>query len=540
MATVQRYVDTGSTAGGDGTTTATSGGTRAYASLSDWEANQGSTATDDYIVDCAATDTGSGNVADTAGSVNIDFAAITTGSVTIQQTGSARNTGNTFIDTGKYRLIINGTCIRPVKNTTLRGLQLDCTSTGGFTSAINLTSPASLNGLTIEYCRIRSAGRSCISTNASGAASYGGTNPFRNNVFVLSAGTACIDIAGPLHGSITYDLYQNTFYSNGSKPGAIFSGMGGSGTQALNVKNNVVANTTNPFTLPASGAVVTTTTDYNWTDDGADGTTNEQNLPAHGSTFTSAGTGTSADFSLLAALATGGQVGSITDDILGATRGSGADCDAGAFEFADGGGTNEGTGSGTVPSVTGAASGTPVITGSAAGTLPSATGAAAGSPVVSGSAAGTLSSTTGAASGTPVITGTGAGTVPSVTGSAANTTTGTGAGTLPSLTGSGVGTPVIVGSTDGTVPSLTGAASGAPIVTGIAAAVLPSLTGSASGTPIIVGSGAGTLPRLTGEATDGLSLEVPPTRGAYTGAAAAKATYTKGAGGRATYTGANT
>jgi hypothetical protein len=203
-------------------------------------------------------------------------------------------------------------------------------------------------------------------------------------------------------------------------------------------------------------------------------------------------------------------------------------------------GTITGTGAATLPALTASASGTPVITGSAAGTLPSATGAAAGSPVVSGSAAGTLSSTTGAASGTPVITGTGAGTVPSVTGSAANTTTGTGAGTLPSLTGSGVGTPVIVGSTDGTVPSLTGAASGAPIVTGIAAAVLPSLTGSASGTPIIVGSGAGTLPRLTGEATDGLSLEVPPTRGAYTGAAAAKATYTKGARGRATYTGANT
>jgi hypothetical protein len=84
VATVQRYVDTASSAGGNGTTTSTTGGdaNRAYATLSEWEANQASTGTDDYIVDCAA----SGGAADTT-FVNVNFATITSGSILIQQSG---------------------------------------------------------------------------------------------------------------------------------------------------------------------------------------------------------------------------------------------------------------------------------------------------------------------------------------------------------------------------------------------------------------------------------------------------------------------
>jgi hypothetical protein len=334
MATVQRYVDTGATTGGDGTTSATSGATRAYASLSEWEANQGSTATDDYIVDCAATDTGSGNVADTAGSVNIDFAAITTGSVTIQQTGANANSGDTFIDATKYRLIISGTCIRPVKNTTIRRMQLDCTSASGFVAAINLTSPGRTDGLTVEYCRIRSAARAIMGHNASNPAGVG-TMIVRNNVFVLSAGTAAIDLdsSGTNNGAIDYDIYHNTIYTNGSKPGVRVQDNSGSATQTVNVENNIVANSTNPFDLQASTGSLTVTTNYNWTDDGGDGTTNEQNLS--GTQFTSAGTTFAADFSLTEALATGGAVGSITDDITGTTRGSPPD--AGAYEYVSSG-----------------------------------------------------------------------------------------------------------------------------------------------------------------------------------------------------------
>jgi hypothetical protein len=335
MATVQRYVDTGATTGGDGTTSATSGATRAYASLSEWEANQGATATDDYIVDCAATDTGSGNVADTAGSVNIDFAAITTGSVTIQQTGANANSGNTFIDATKYRLIIAGTCIRPVKNTTIRRMQLDCTSASSFVSAINCTSPGRVDGLTVEYCRIRSAARACMGYNASNPAAVG-TTVIRNNVLVQTAGAAAIDLdsSGANNAACQIDVYHNTIYSQSTDPCVRILDLTGAATQTVNVKNNICANSSNPLDLVASSGSLTTTTDYNWTDDGTDGTTNEQNLPA--SPFTSAGTTFAADFSLTEALATGGAVGSITDDITGATRGSPPD--AGAYEFADAGG----------------------------------------------------------------------------------------------------------------------------------------------------------------------------------------------------------
>jgi hypothetical protein len=330
MATVQRYVDTGATTGGDGTTSATSGATRAYASLSEWEANQGSTATDDYIVDCAATDTGSGNVADTTGTT-INFASITTGSITVQTTGAARNTSDTFIDATKYRIIVAGSCIVPsVANITLRGLQMDCTSASSFVSAINLTSPGRTNGLTVEYCRIRSAARAIMGHNASNPAGVG-TMRVRNNVFVLTAGAAAVDLdsSGTNNGAIDYDIYHNTIYTNGAKPGVRVQDNSGAAVQTVNIENNIVANTTDPFDLQASSGSLTVTTNYNWTDDGGDGTTNEQNLS--GTQFTSAGTTFAADFSLTEALATGGAVGSITDDITGATRGSPPD--AGAYEF---------------------------------------------------------------------------------------------------------------------------------------------------------------------------------------------------------------
>jgi hypothetical protein len=342
VATVQRYVDTASSAGGNGTTTSTTGGdaNRAYATLSEWEANQASTGTDDYIVDCAA----SGGAADTT-FVNVNFATITSGSILIQQSGSNANTGAAVFDTSKYRLSVNGSAFRPNANKiTLRRMQIECTSTGNFVSAISLNS-GSLQNFVVEYCRIRYAGPSGgVSYNASNpSGSVSGTNVFRNNILQgtgASAGggidlqTATTDIAT----ACDVDIYQNTFYLRTSQIGVNIQDWTGAAAQNINIKNNIVANTTNPFNVRADTGSFVAVFDYNWTDDGADGTTNEQNLPAHGSTFTSAGTGTSADFSLLQALATGGQVGSITDDILGDARGTGADCDAGAHEFADAGG----------------------------------------------------------------------------------------------------------------------------------------------------------------------------------------------------------
>jgi hypothetical protein len=545
---IDRFVDTGATTGGDGTTSATSGATRAYASLSEWEANGpwGGDGTEAYSVSCAATDTGSGNVADTTGTT-INFVSITSGSITVQTTGANRNTSDTFIDESKYRIIVAGSCIVPsVANITLRGLQMDCTSASSFVSAINLTSPGRTNGLTVEYCRIRSAARAIMGHNASNPAGVG-TMIVRNNIFVLTAGAAAVDLdsSGTNNGAIDYDIYHNTIYTNGAKPGVRVQDNSGAAVQTVDVKNNIVANTTDPFDLQASSGSLTVTTDYNATDNGTDGTTNEINLQTGSpqtlaDTFTAHGTTFAADFSLVRSINAGAQVGSITDDITGTTRADPPD--VGAYEFVDAGGSVTGEGAGTLPSLTGAASGSPIVTGTAAGTLPSLTGAAAGSPIVSGTAEGTLPSLTGAAAGSPVITGTAAGTLPSLVGAGSNdsTITGTGEGTLPSLTGAASGSPVVTGTAAGTLPSLTGESSGSPVVSGLAAALLPSLSGAGAGTPIIVGTGAGTLPSLTGSATDGIEITIPPTRGVYTKGESVRATFTGSQGGPADYTGANT
>lgn len=52
MATI-RYVNTNSTAGGDGTTNATDGTNRAYASLAEWNTNEATSLSDDHIVYCS-------------------------------------------------------------------------------------------------------------------------------------------------------------------------------------------------------------------------------------------------------------------------------------------------------------------------------------------------------------------------------------------------------------------------------------------------------------------------------------------------------
>ena len=55
MAEVARFVNTGSTPGGDGTTKATAGDNRAYASLNEWESNEETdlvTASDTHVVEC--------------------------------------------------------------------------------------------------------------------------------------------------------------------------------------------------------------------------------------------------------------------------------------------------------------------------------------------------------------------------------------------------------------------------------------------------------------------------------------------------------
>jgi hypothetical protein len=331
MATIQRYVDTAS-AGGDGTTQNTAGADAAYASLNSWEANQTATATDDYIVDCYAT----GGTADTTGTT-INFAsAALTGTIIVQGgTGAGgRNTGNTFIDPSKYRIVVGNTCIAPTSaRITLRHLQMDCTAAGApFTSAINLTS-ANMTALNIEYNRIRSAARACMGFNGSNGGSQGTFN-VRNNIMVQTGGNSCMDLdsSGTNNSALTWNIQHNTMYPGSSRPGVRIADLSGSQVQTVNVNNNIVVGTTNPFEIQANTSLTAITVSYNGTDNGLDGTTNEITLSDLTTVFTSPGTTSfTADFSLLMAIP--GLTLSVSDDITGAVRGTPGDI--GAYEYPD-------------------------------------------------------------------------------------------------------------------------------------------------------------------------------------------------------------
>jgi hypothetical protein len=334
--TVLRYVDTASS-GGDGTTEATSGANAAYASLSSWEANAGGDATETYHVKCRA----SGGAADTTG-VTIDFATnITSGAVIVEGNSDhadGRNNGTTFIDDTVYRLVVNGNCIAPQEaNTTLRGLQLDCTTTGTFNSAINLTSARM--PLTVEYCRVRSVARAVIGFNASNPTTVSALT-LRNNILVGTGpgGVVDLDSAGTNNAALTWGIDHNTIYASGARPGIRLADLSGAAVQTVNIRNNIVANTSDPFILQTNVSLTAISTDYNWTDSGTDGTTNEQTLPSHASTFASAAATFTANFSLLTALQTSAQVSGITDDITLTARGTPPD--AGAYEFVESGSTS--------------------------------------------------------------------------------------------------------------------------------------------------------------------------------------------------------
>jgi len=97
MAEVLRYVNTASTAGGDGTTNATAGANRAYATLSEWEANEGT----DLVTD--------GDTHRVICSGGADSTAVTLNGFTVDATHFATIEGEYdgaagALDTGLYHL----------------------------------------------------------------------------------------------------------------------------------------------------------------------------------------------------------------------------------------------------------------------------------------------------------------------------------------------------------------------------------------------------------------------------------------------------
>jgi len=106
MAIITRYVNTASSAGGDGTTNAITGANRAYVSLSEWEAAEQTdlvTDTDSHVVNC------SGTTADTTAADILGWTTGVTNDITVN---GDNNTG--IYNTSAYRLEQIATGNRPL------------------------------------------------------------------------------------------------------------------------------------------------------------------------------------------------------------------------------------------------------------------------------------------------------------------------------------------------------------------------------------------------------------------------------------------
>lgn len=169
---ITRYVNTASSAGGDGTTSATTGANRAYVSLAAFEATLGTLA-DNYTVYCT------GATADTG----VNFNGITPAGYYINVIGDQDWSTTTDISTSKYRIVSTAQNAFSVNNTSLTvnvsniGLILDVSKTD------QRSFYCQAGTLNVDKCVIHGNG-----TPASNA--YGSV--FRGNGGTVNATNCCV------------------------------------------------------------------------------------------------------------------------------------------------------------------------------------------------------------------------------------------------------------------------------------------------------------------------------------------------------------
>lgn len=338
----QRFVNTGSTAGGDGTTNATSGGTRAFASLADWENSYASSvATEDYVADCC------GATVDPSGAIIIDFpTAPTTGSITVQaNVGEAdgKYNGNLTISTSHYRLDPGNTtyALRLNENRTyIKGLQILAAHSGANGYAIF----ANISEYSIEQCRLLNTASTDYGAGNTTALSAHTPRSFINNLIVgFDAGGIAINITNFF--TPTVNILHNTIYGDSSSAGGGIR-YGGASTNTgtvFNIKGNAAANNgsgNDLIKVNASGSTDTFTVNAF---EHSESTSGEVSISSPSAAWTSPGTGASSDFSILdgsSPLNTAVSGTGVTVDINNVTRTTGC---IGCFEYvAPPSGTNYG------------------------------------------------------------------------------------------------------------------------------------------------------------------------------------------------------
>lgn len=337
MATVQRYVNTASTAGGDGTTNATSGSTRAYASLSEWEANAGGSATDDYIVDCC------GSTADTT-AVTIDFTTnITTGSVLVRgNTGEADGfyDGDAVISTSHYR-IEAGNVANPLRfnetRTTADGIQINAAHTGLNGYAIFTTA----GEFTVRRCRLLNTSSTDYGVGNSSSLSSNVPRLIENNL-IVGFDLAGVSVIVTNFATPTVTIQHNTIYGDGSTTsgGIRYGGSGTNTGTVFAIKGNAVGNCGSGNDLVKVSASGSTDNFDDNAFESSESTSGEIALGTLTDAWTSPGTATSSDFTVknssspLNFTVTGALV---STDIRGTTR---SNYSVGAFELVSAGGTS--------------------------------------------------------------------------------------------------------------------------------------------------------------------------------------------------------
>jgi hypothetical protein len=333
MATIQRYVNTASTAGGDGTTNATSGANRAYPTLSAWEAGMGSgNSGDDYIVDCC------GSTADST-ALTVNFAAL---SILIRgNRGEADGfyDGDLVTSTSHYRLHITAGSIPLVlacNNTTVDGIQIVLDNTGS--SLDGLSTGGAFGNTAVRNCRIlRAVGQgSGIGLGVAGIAAgsaNGYTYTYENNV--IAGWQHAIRHRSPDFWTRTATFRHNTLYGGGGNNAALLIADVANSRCNYGVYANACGNTGSTASIVGTvGTGMSFTTADNVVSV-ASSTTDEIALGTASDAWTSPGLSASSDFSVKDASSVLYQVVNptrVTLDITGFTR-DGTNHDAGAFEF---------------------------------------------------------------------------------------------------------------------------------------------------------------------------------------------------------------
>jgi hypothetical protein len=207
VATTTRYVNTASTSGGNGTTNATSGTDRAYASLSEAEAAcQGTVNSGDvYQILCCGT---------TADTTAVEQAGWTiNGELQIKANSgdsAGKYTGNTDWSSSHYRLEISGSAHALYLNNSsgtgtvvVDGLQVDSQVTSGSYSALRMNR----SNQTVKNCRFKHASSAFIAIYQTT-----GTNCFLLNNILASWGSEAV-VLSLSSGGVAY-VYNNTACNN--------------------------------------------------------------------------------------------------------------------------------------------------------------------------------------------------------------------------------------------------------------------------------------------------------------------------------------